>query len=104
MILTGIALIVIAILLCILVIALIPTLITIKRTAASVCSLTDMTHKELQPTLLELSGALAELKVMSRGVAEHSNDVKSFMSALGETSVILSTYYRSVGKITNIFQ
>lgn len=98
--LTGIAVIVIAVALCILVLTLIPTLLTIKRSAASVADLADMVQNELKPTLQELTGVLAELKTVSCGVAEHTEDVKRFMTALGETGNNLSTINRSVGVVT----
>jgi uncharacterized protein YoxC len=98
--LTGIAVIVIAVALCILVLTLIPTLLTIKRSAASIADLADMVQKELKPTIQELTGVLAELKTVSGSVAEHSDDVKLFMSALGETGNNLSTINRSVNVVT----
>lgn len=98
--LTGIAVIVIAIALCILVLILIPTLLTIKRSAASVANLADMVRNELKPTLQELTGVLAELKTVSGGIAEHTDDVKLFMSALGETGSNLRTINRSVSVVT----
>jgi uncharacterized protein YoxC len=98
--LTGIAVIVIAVALCILVLILIPTLFAIKRSAASVASLAEMVQKELRPTIQELTGVLAELKTVGGGIAEHTEDVKVFMSALGETGYNLNTINRSVGVIT----
>jgi uncharacterized protein YoxC len=98
--LTAIALIIIVAAICVLVLVLVPTLLTIKRTAASVGSLADMVHSELQPTIQELTGVLAELKTVGEGVAEHTDDVKRFMSALGETGTNLSTINRSVSVVT----
>jgi uncharacterized protein YoxC len=82
------------------VLTLIPTLLTIKRSAASIADLADMVQKELKPTIQELTGVLAELKTVSGSVAEHSDDVKLFMSALGETGNNLSTINRSVNVVT----
>lgn len=100
--LTGIALIIIAVALCILVLTLIPTFLTIKRTVESVGTLSDMVQKELKPTLQELTGVLAELKTVGGGVTEHTDDVKRFMSALGETGTNLSKINRSVGVVTGV--
>ncbi len=100
--LTGIALIIIAAALCILVLVLIPTILTVKRTVESVGTLSDMVQKELRPTIQELTGVLAELKTVGGGVAEHTDDVKRFMAALGETGTNLSTINRSVGTVTNV--
>ncbi|MBI5484137.1 MAG: DUF948 domain-containing protein [Deltaproteobacteria bacterium] len=100
--LTGIALIIIAVALCILVLVLIPTILSVRRTVESVGALSDMVQKELKPTLQELTGVLAELKTVGGGVAEHTDDVKRFMAALGETGANLSTINRSVGTVTNV--
>jgi len=100
--LTDIALIIIAVALCILVLTLIPALLTIKRAAASVGGLAEMIQGELKPTLQELTGVLTELKTIGCGVAEHTDDVKRFMSALGETGTNLSTINRSVNVVTGV--
>ena len=101
--LTGIALIIIAATLLLLVLVLIPTLLSIKRTAASIGSLAEMIQDELKPTLHELTDVLSELKTVGGGVAEHTDDVKKFMSALGETGTNLNSINRSVGLVTNAF-
>ena len=100
--LIEIVLIVIAAALSLLVLTLIPAIITIKRTVASVGTLSDMIQKELKPTIQELTGVLAELKTVGGGVAEHTDDVKRFMAALGETGTNLSTINRSVSTVTNV--
>lgn len=100
--LAGIVLIVIAVAFCILVLALIPTLMTVKRTAESVASLSDMLQKELKPAIQELTTVLTELKTVGGGMAEHTDDVKEFMSALGETGNNLHTINRSVRIVTNV--
>jgi uncharacterized protein YoxC len=100
--LTGIALIIIAVAFLILVLTLIPAITTIKRTATSVGSLSDMVQTELKPTIQELTAVLAELKTVGGGVAEHTDDVTRFMTALGETGNNLSTINRSVGVVTGI--
>ncbi len=100
--LTGIALIIIAIAICILVMTLIPTILTVKRTFESVGALSEMMQTELKPTIQELTGVLAELKTVGGGVVEHTDDVKRFMSALGETGDNLHTINRSVGVVTNV--
>jgi uncharacterized protein YoxC len=100
--LTTIALIVIAAALCILTLTLIPTFLTIRRTAASVGELAEMVRSELKPTLQELTGVLAELKTVGGGVAEHTDDVRRFMSAMGETGTNLSTINRSLSLVTGV--
>lgn len=100
--LTGIVLIVLTVAICALVLTLIPTLLTIKRTAASVGELAEMVQSELKPTLQELTGMLAELKTVGGGVAEYNDDVKRFMSELGAAGDNLHTINRSVGVVTNV--
>ena len=100
--LTGIALTIIAVALCILVLVLIPTFLTIKRTAASIGELAEMVQSELKPTLHELTGVLAELKTVSGGVAEHNDDVRRFMSELGEAGANMHTINRTVGVVTGV--
>ncbi|MDD2736116.1 MAG: DUF948 domain-containing protein [Desulfuromonadaceae bacterium] len=100
--LTGVALIIIAVAICVLVLTLIPTLLTIKRTAASVGELADMVKGELQPTLQELTSVLTELKTVSGGVAEHTEDVICLMSALGESGRNLRTINRAVGVVSSV--
>jgi len=100
--LTGIALIIIAISILILVLTLLPAIATIKRTATSVGSLADMMQEELRPTIQELTAVLVELKTVSNEVAEHSEDLNRFMTAMGETGVNLSTINRSVGVVAGL--
>jgi uncharacterized protein YoxC len=100
--LTGIALIIIAVAFLILVLTLLPAIATVKRTAASVGSLSDMVQKELKPTIQELTAVLVELKTVGNGVAEHTDDVRRFMTALGETGSNLSTINRSVSTVTGL--
>lgn len=99
---TDIALIIIAAALSILVLTLIPAILSIKRTFESVGTLSDMVQKELKPTIQELTGVLAELKTVGGGMAEHTDDVRRFMTALGETGTNLSTINRSLSAVTNV--
>lgn len=99
---TDIALIVIAVTFCILLLALIPTLLTIKRAAASIGALSEMVQGELKPTLQELTGVLTELKTVCGDIAEHGDDFNRFMSALGETGANLHTINRSIGVVAGV--
>ena len=99
---TGIALIIIAVAFLILVLTLIPAITTFKRTAASVGSLSDMVQQELKPTIQELTAVLAELKTVGGGIAEHTDDLRQLMTALGETGTNLRTINRSVGLVTGV--
>jgi len=100
--LTGIVLIIITAALCIMVLAFIPTLIAVKRAAVSLSALSDMVHKELQPTIHELNAVLAELKVVGNELAGHTGDVQRFMTALGRSGDNLHTINRSVEVVTGV--
>ncbi|MDD2900063.1 MAG: DUF948 domain-containing protein [Desulfuromonadaceae bacterium] len=100
--LIEIAVFVIAVAICLLVVFFIPMLISIKRAAVSVTHLTDMVQNELKPTLQELSGVLADLKTVGGGVAEHTEDVKCFMSALGTTGANIHTINRAVSVVSGV--
>jgi len=99
---TDIALIIIAVSILILVLMLLPAIATFKRTTASVGSLSDMIQEELKPTLQELTAVLAEMKTVGGGVAEHSEDLNRFMTALGETGINLLTLNRTVGVVAGV--
>ena len=92
-----------ALALVVLVLFLIPAIISVKRTADSVAVLADLLTSELKPTIKELNEVLVELKTVGNGVAQHTDDLKKFMSALGETGEQISTVNRSVGMVTNVF-
>lgn len=100
--LSGIALIIVVIAFCALVCTLIPMILTVKRTAESVGTLADMVQNELKPTIQELTAVLSEIKTVGGGVAEHTDDVRCFMSALGETGSNLHTINRTVGAVTGV--
>lgn len=100
--LAGIILIVVSVAFCILVLMLIPTILTVRRTAASVGLLSEMLQKELKPAIQEMTTLLTELKTVGGGIAEHTDDVKEFMSALGETGENLHTINRSVRMVTTV--
>ena len=100
--LTTIALVVIAVALCILVIALIPTFMTIRRTAASIGELADVIQSELRPTLHELTAVMVELKTLTSGVSEYNDDVKRLMSELGNAGDNLHTINKTVGVVTGV--
>lgn len=99
---TDFAMIVIAASTAIFVLTLVPTLLAIKRTALSAGLLTDMIQQELKPTLQELTAVLAEMKAISKGVAEKTDDLNCFMSALGETGTNLNTINRTIGTVSNV--
>ena len=62
----------------------------------------ETVQKELKPTLQELNAMLSEQRAVFGKVAEHSDDVTRFMSALGETGDNLHTINRAVGAVTSV--
>ncbi len=98
----AIAALIAAIAVAVLVLVLIPAIQSIRKTANSVSVLADLLTNELKPTIRELNQVLAELKTVGGGVAQHTDDVKRFMSALGETGTQISTINRSVSVVTGL--
>ncbi len=86
----------------VLVIFLIPAIQSLRKSSQSVAALADLLTTELKPTIKELNQVLAELKTVGGGVAEHTDDVKRFMTALGDTGTQLTSINRSVGTVTSI--
>ena len=99
---TEIALIVIAVSFVILVLTLLPAIASLKRTTASVGSLSDMIQLELRPTLQELTAVMKEMRAVGVEMAQHTDDLNRFMTALGETGVNLSTLNRTVGVVAGV--
>ena len=102
--LAALAALIAAVAVVILVAVMIPAVLSIKKTAQSVSALADLLTSELKPTIRELNQVLTELKTVGGGVAEHTDDVKRLMSALGETGTQLTTINRSVGAVTGVLQ
>jgi uncharacterized protein YoxC len=99
--LAGIALIIIALTLCLLMSLLISTVVTIKRAMASFEVLTDTVHNDIQPSIHDLSELLVELKSINGEVAKYSEDAMGFMSELENTSTNLSRLYQIVRDVTS---
>jgi uncharacterized protein YoxC len=98
----AIAALIAAIAVAVLVLVLIPAIQSIKKTAQSVAVLTDLLSSELKPTIKELNQVLVELKTVGGGVAEHTGDVKRFMTALGDTGTQISSINRSIGVVAGL--
>jgi len=86
----------------VLVIVLVPAIQSFRKSSQSVTALADLLTAELKPTIKELNQVLAELKTVGGGVAEHTDDVKRFMTALGDTGTQLTSINRSVGTVTSV--
>lgn len=82
---------------------LMPAIASVKKSAESIASLADLLQNDLKPTIKELNQILSDLSVVGSSVAEHSDDVKKFMTALGDTGSQLNNINRSVGAVTGMF-
>lgn len=91
MILINIAALLVAVAVVVLVIALIPLIRELKATSIVVREFVITVETDIQPTIKELHDALADLNVITAGAAEKIEDVKAFMSAVGETGKGLRT-------------
>jgi uncharacterized protein YoxC len=91
MILINIAALLVAVAVVVLVIALIPLIRELKATSIALRETVVRLDTDIQPTIRELQTALADLNVITTGAAEKVEDVKCFMSAVGDTGRGLHT-------------
>lgn len=97
MIILNIAAVVVAIAVVALVAALIPLIRELKATAVTVREIAVRLEADIHPVMEELHATLAELKVVTSGVAEKVEEVQCFMTAVGETGRGLRTISSVVG-------
>lgn len=97
----GIAVVVLALALVVLVAFMIPTLIEIKKAAADLRSFVNQTGGELKPVLLELEKIIAELRTVSEGIAGKREEVEAFMEAVGETGRNIRMINTVVGSVAH---
>jgi uncharacterized protein YoxC len=97
MIIINIAAVVVAIAIVALVVSLIPLIKELKATAVTVREIAVRMETDIQPSIKELQDTLADLNVLTAGVAEKVEDVQCFMSAVGETGRGLKTISSVVG-------
>jgi uncharacterized protein YoxC len=97
MIIINIAAIVVAIAIVALVVSLIPLIRELKATAVTVREIAVRMETDIQPTIKELHETLGELNVITAGAADKVEDIKCFMSAVGETGRGLRTISTVVG-------
>ncbi len=81
---------------------LIPALIEIRKTAITLRQASERVESEFKPVLHELHKTLSELKCIVEGVATKTDDVKSFMEALGDTGRNLRTINHVVGAVAGV--
>ena len=100
--LISLAAVLVAITLAVLVAFMIPAVIEIRKTAASLREFITCADSELKPVLHELHQTIAELKLIVEVAATRTDDVKSFMEALGDTSRNLRTINHVVGTVAGV--
>ena len=98
---TAIAVVVLALALVVLVAFMIPTLIEIRKAAADLRSFVNQAGGELKPVLLELERTLADLRMVTEGIAEKREEVQTFMEAVGDTGRNIRTINAVVGSIAH---
>ena len=80
----------------------IPAFIEARKTAASAREVLTRTDMELQPVLKDLRAIITDLKIMTDGAAQNTDDVKLFMEALGDTGRYLKTINSVVGAVAGM--
>ncbi len=87
----NIAAVIVAIAMIVLVVVLIPLIMELRRTSTAVREFVERMEADLKPTIVEVNKTLADLQVLTGGAAERVEDIKCFMSAVGETGRGLRT-------------
>lgn len=87
----------VAIAMIVLVAILVPLIMELRRTATAVRGFVERMEADLKPTIAELNRTLADVQVLTEGAAEKVEDIKCFMSAVGETGRGLRTISTVVG-------
>ena len=100
--LIDLAAVLVAITLVILAAFLIPAFIEIRKTAASLRDFITCADSELKPVLHELHQTITELKIIAEVAASKSEDMKTFMEALGDTGRNLRTINHVVGSVAGV--
>ncbi len=98
---SAFALVVMALALVVLVAFMIPTLMEIRKAAADLRGFVTRTGGELKPVLLELERTLAELRMVTEGIAEKREDVQTFMEAVGDTGRNIRTINAVIGTVAH---
>jgi len=100
--LISLAAVLVAITLAVLAVFMIPTFIEIRKTAVTLRETTEMAERELKPMLQDVHRTLSDIKVLVEEATARTDDVKTFMEALGETGRNLHTINHVVGKVANV--
>jgi uncharacterized protein YoxC len=100
--LISLAVVIIAITVVVLVAFMIPAFIEIRKTAVSIREISVRSENELIPVLNELHKTLTAVKSLAEGAATKTEDVKSFLDALGDTGRNLRTINNVVGTVAGV--
>ncbi len=98
----AIAAVVIAITFVVLVAFMIPALIEVSKTAYAFRKYIVDVDLQLQPVLKELRELTANLRIFSDGVASRTDEVKSFMTALGDAGRNISRINVVIGDFAGL--
>lgn len=81
---------------------LIRAMMEIRRTMAGFRELINRLDSELRPVLRETQDILSDLKVTTNGIASRVEDVKSAMTAIGDTGRNISRVNLALGEVADL--
>lgn len=93
---------VLAVVLVVVAVFLVRALVEIRQTVISARGLITRIDTELVPTVKELQEVLASVKVTVDGIASRVDDVKSAMTAVGDTGRNISRVNAVVGEVADV--
>lgn len=94
--------IVIAAVLVVVAVFLVRALIEIRATVIAARGLVTRIDTELVPVVRDLQGVLADLKVTTEGIASRVDDVKSAMTAVGDTGRNVTRINAVIGNVADL--
>lgn len=86
-----------------LVVVLIPVLLEFRKTVIRLRDFLETTEQNLDPALKELRETMADLRVLADATASKADDVKSIMSALGDTGKNVHELNDVIGSVFKAF-
>jgi len=81
---------------------LVRALIEIRATVIAARGLVTRIDTELVPVVKDLQGVLADLKVTTEGIASRVDDVKSAMTAVGDTGRNVTRINAVIGNVADL--
>ncbi len=103
MVFVNIAALVVAAAVVVLVFFLIPLIRELKAAAISFREIACRLENDIQPTIRELNGVLADVSVIAEGAAESIGTVRTFVSTVDEANKGLRTIVSVVGGAAGVF-